>query len=45
MFVGINVGNSGICSKYFLTLCKIPMDYVHLEIYRLWIKKNKNYLE
>ena len=35
MSIGIHVGDGGICSKYFSTLCKIPTDYVHLEIRRL----------
>jgi hypothetical protein len=36
MFVGINVSDSGICSKYFSTLYKIPTDDVRLEIHMWW---------
>jgi hypothetical protein len=29
-----SIGESGICSKYFATLGKIPTDYIRLEIRR-----------
>jgi hypothetical protein len=35
LIVGVDVSDSGICSKYFSTLCKIPTDYIRLEICRL----------
>ena len=34
MSVWKSIGESGICSKYFATLGKIPMDYIRLEIRR-----------
>jgi hypothetical protein len=30
MSIGIHVGDSGICSKYFSTLGKIPTDFFHM---------------
>jgi hypothetical protein len=30
MSVGIDVGDSDICNKYFSTLGKIPTDFIHL---------------